>query len=217
VLITRSNFNNNTGPGLRVITDGMLTVNHISASGNGSLGASLETTGVAHNLSILNTLGGNVFNDNLGTGLSAINDHNNNIIANGITANNNGGGGALLNNYMMGGPGGTGTVSISGGVFEFNRGFDGFSDYCGLGTYSSNAVSINNVRSFMNGTATLGGDGISVMTDNHNLTITNSAVIGNLYAGLNAVIGSGMFTITNTTYFGNNTGSGSLTGNLLVH
>ncbi len=97
VTISSSNFDRNSGDGLEVRARGALTLNNISASGNGGFGANLDTCLAnpactsAGTLSILSTLGANRFNNNGKNGLKL--DTNNTVIlskvslyANGSTA-----------------------------------------------------------------------------------------------------------------------------------
>jgi hypothetical protein len=213
VTITRSNFNGNqTAGGLFVNTDGVITLNHVSANGNGSYGASLDNSAGTSGVNVLNTLGANVFNDNLlGDGLQVTSKGN--IVVNGITANNNNGDGAELDAYVSGN--GSGTVMVTGGLFKYNYGNGSHLQMAGLFVYSKNLVGISKVQSFMNGAST-NGYGTYVETSAHNLSITNSAFIGNYSSGIYAVVGGGTVTLTNTTYFGNCTSTGSILDNLVI-
>jgi hypothetical protein len=213
VTITRSNFNGNQNlRGLLVNTDGAIILNHVTANGNGAYGALLDNSVGTGNVNILNTLGANIFNDNLlGDGLQVISKGN--IVVNGITANNNNGDGAELDAYASGN--GSGTVTVTGGLFKYNYGNGSHAQMAGLFVYSKNLVSITKVQSFMNGAST-NGYGTYVESYGHNLSITNSAFIGNHDSGILAAVGGGTLTLTNTTYFGNCTGTGSILDNVVI-
>ncbi len=65
-------------------------------------------------------------------------------------------------------------------------------------------VTLTNVRSCVNGTASVGGDGINIyMIGDYHITINNSAAIGNAGHGIVYTTPRSLLHLPGTYYFGN--------------
>jgi hypothetical protein len=214
VQITRANLYGNYQENLWISTDGLVTLNGIHADHSlFSYGVKVDNSVGTAGVNLLNTLGSNTFNYNFGDGILILSKGP--ITVNGATAIHNGKVGMELNNKAN--TLGTATVSVTGGLFTYNTGCnDTCAEYAGLFIFSNGVVSITKIQSFHNGTTT-SGYGVYINSNNHNVTITNSAIIGNQNAGIYAAVGpAGTLTLSNTFYFGNQLGSIGSTVNLIV-
>lgn len=192
VIVSKSSFVENT-QGLVVWSKGMVTLNGITSLGNG-IGADINNTYGTAGVSVLSTLGANTFNGNSSRGLYI--RSNGNIILSNVTANGNANNGIEIDNNQSGS--GTGYVTLTKVTTWSNN-------YRGISIVTNNYVTIDGVSSVMNGTVGQTYAGVFVLTNGHNLTIKNSLISSNVAYGVYADLGSGLFSILNTFYFGNNT------------
>ncbi len=147
-------------------------------------------------ISILGSYGTSNISGNLSIGLNI--QTKGNVIVTKLNANGNTNRGIDINNYQGGL--GKGTVSISYVTTNNNR-------QRGIGILTNNAVLLNAVTVLFNGfSGSYYGIGID-NTYNHNVTVSNSLISGNAGPGISASIGTGVFKITNSYYFGNDSGT----------
>lgn len=81
----------------------------------------------------------------------------------------------------------------------------------GLCILSNGVVTLSSVTSMLNN-----GDGAFIASNNHNVVISNSVMIANRGNGIDISAGTGIVTITNTLYFGNDTDN-TPEPNLYIH
>jgi hypothetical protein len=193
--INKSIFDKN-GTGLEVRSWGQITLNNVSASGSTTgTGAYLDNTSntllAPKGISVLGTLGSNLFNSNNFSGLIIASKGS--VLVTKATVNDNGYYGINIDNYFGGL--GKGTVILSYITANFGR--------ARAITISSN----NNVTlTFVTVMFTAPGwRTINIETNNHNLTVSNSLITANGNTGLFAFMGGsvGIFQLINTYYFGN--------------
>jgi hypothetical protein len=205
VAITGTNvFSNNYYSGLDVSTYGSISLNSLTASGNGTsasvgYGAYL-TNQFASTLLPLKSItftGTNVFNDNYDSGLQAITLGL--ITANNLNANGNGAtsdNGIYLANDSAPTPmdvklTGTNTVTSNSGP--------------GITIYTDGTVTINSLNASSNGTGSSSSGAVITVSagDVKNVTLTGTNTFsGNTYAGL-AVQTRGAISVSNVTANGN--------------
>lgn len=156
-------LNNNTR-GLNIVSDGVISITNITASGNGLYGAYIENDG-APTPKAVKIIGTNIFNNN--EDASGLEIHSLGAVTlNNVTANNNGhatndSAGDGVNITNTGGDAGNMAVTLVGyGVFNENDG-------SGLEIFSDGAVTTNNLTASDNGAF-----GVLVL----NLTAASSAV-----------------------------------------
>ena len=189
---------NTTDHGIVIYANGPMTLFNIESSGNGGSGLYAENTSGLYSGNVTMT-GYNLFTNNNNHGLEIYTPKAASV--SGVTAEYNGLSGIYIESAL-------GTTKVLNSILRYN-------EENGVEIYSNNAVYLSNVKSLSNGTLITSGDGLLVDTNNHNLTILNSAFIGNYGYGIDATIGTGLFTKSNIGYFGNNLGGGA--GNLWVH
>ncbi len=200
ITIYRTKVSGN-GIGLTADTYGTILVNKIEALNNTGVGVDLDNTYGAFttpkNISVLGSYGTSNISMNTGTGL-LINTKGIVVISK-MTANENVARAIDINNYQGGL--GKGTISISY-VTANNNG------QRAIAIVTNNAVTFNAVTILFNGfSAAYYGIGID-NTYGHNVKVTNSLISGNAGSGILATIGTGVFTISNSFYFGNSVVSG---------
>jgi hypothetical protein len=186
----------NGGVGLAVDSYGLITVNTVNALENTGNGVDLDNTYGAFltpkGISILGGYGTSNISGNGGNGLNI--QTKGNVTVSKLNANENTGRGLDIDNYQAGL--GKGTVNISYVTAKSNV-------QRGIGIETNNAVTLNYLTIILNGTGG-GYHGIGIdSTHNHNVTVSNSLISGNTAYGLSASIGTGIFKITNSYYFGN--------------
>ncbi len=144
VLVTRSSFSNNTSVGLAVYSNGLITLNNVSATfnGGGAYGAELSNGSGTGGVSILSSYGANEFSNNQASGLRIMTSGP--VTISKVTANVNRMHGIWITNVV--GPGG---VTISGGEFEGNWA-------SALYVQTNGKISVSDVSAYSNGT-NLGG------------------------------------------------------------
>lgn len=207
VVVSRTTVKSN-GVGLMVNSYGTITVNKIEALNNAGVGVYLDNNygdfTTPKNISVLGSYGTSVISMNTGTGL-LINTKGNVVISK-MTANENVARAIDINNYQ----GGLGKGSISISYVTANN-----NGQRAIAVLTNNAVTLNAVTMLFNGfSGTYFGIGIDD-THGHNVKIANSLISGNAGIGIYAVIGSGVFTISNSYYFGNGVVSGL--GNIQIY
>jgi hypothetical protein len=208
VTITGTNeFKFNSSTGLAVYSNGLISLNNITANSNGPAtvnGAYLDNS-TAGNTAGITITGVNIFNNNAWMGLNV---HSRGPISvSNVTANENGlialvgGGVSLINHYAVTHQ----PVTISGvNTFIGNRD-------AGLSIATHGAITVNSVTS-INSVASNGVilDNTYGFFSNANLPITmngTNVISNNFYTGLN--IGSyGNVTLNNVTALGNGVGAG---------
>jgi len=214
VNIYRSTFISNSSDGVQVLTSGAATLNGITASENSGYGVAVNNNnGVAQPITVLSSYGANTTSFNNSTGMYLLS--NGQISITGVTANNNFGVGIQLSNYDGGT--GTGKVIVNSVLTQNNSGGDSVGRYGGLTIYSNGPVEVNNLRSFQNGSGS-SGYGIYIETyNNNNAKISNSQIVGNYNSGIYAkLVSSGVLTLSNTLYFGNDFAGGAVNPDVVV-
>ncbi len=139
-----SSFSGNTGNGLNIYSKGNITVNNLSAVGNGNIGVVLQNNYNPFVASTLKVNGTNWFADNGWAGLNALSDGS--ISMNNITADGNGNSasynGVVVENSNAANPE---AVTLTG-INTFNN-----NAYGGLLIQATGAVSLNNITAIGNG------------------------------------------------------------------
>lgn len=194
VLITSSEFSDNSGAGLIVSTKGMITLGNVSAINNSADGANLNNSGGAKPVTLTGT---NIFSENDGSGLVV---HSKGAITiNNLIADANGGYGADLENELA-------TTAQPVSLTYYNE-FK-FNGLGGLSINTVGAVTLNKITATHNG-----GDGVFI--DNAGAFYANVTINGvnqfnnNGRDGLD-VTSSGNITLNNVT--ANNNGQSELFG-----
>ncbi len=205
VTVYKSQFNENDGRGLDVNTHGTITLNNVTASENDLYGAYLQNQAGTAGVNVLSTYGANNFNGNIYRGLYILSKGA--IVLNSVTASDNQSYGVYIDNYQLGD--GIGSVSLTKVTTWSNY-------YYGIYVLTNGATIINTASSAFNG---VGGDysGIHVETNGHNLVVSNSLVTSNQAYGIRGLLGIGVFTISNTYYYGNNVTDGGFTNLYITH
>jgi parallel beta-helix repeat protein len=189
--VSRSVFDGNSNGGFGAILSGNVTLNNVSASNNtgaGAMGMYINNWTGAGTVTILSTYGGNFFNNNAHEGIYVFSTGA--FKGSNITANDNGYHGLDVFNQL-----GSSGFTLTGGNFYRNS-------RSGINVSTSADAVISGVNVVGNGT---GGDhpGIYV-TNNGNITISNSVVTGNAKEGIYAQSGSpATILISKTFFFGN--------------
>jgi hypothetical protein len=197
VTVKGSNFTNNTGMGLNIITPQNISLDHVTVSGNsGIYGVSLVNTSGIGKITITNTLG----NSNVSSNTNAVGLYirtNGSISIKGLSSSLNNIGADIKNDTE------NGTVTITSSSFSNNT-------VSGLAVISKNTITLNNI----NADGNLEGNGITL----DNLAGSGAVQILNS-SGVNSVTGnsttSGLTIATNgeITLRGlaaNNNGSGGV-------
>ena len=164
-------FSGNSGNGLYIRSDGTITLNSITAEGNGDDGVDISNTSSSTNATV-NVTGTNSFSGNAGYGLFVSSNGAitlSNITANGNTTNS---GAYLRNNYS----GAIGGVTVTGTNSFSNNANDG------LIIYSNGTISLNETTADGNGANGAGlnngsGNGDVIITGYHN-SFSNNAGLG---------------------------------------
>ncbi len=203
VLVTRSSFSNNTSVGLAIYSNGLITLNNVSATfnGGGSYGAELSTgTG---GVSILSSYGANEFSNNQATGLRIMTSGP--VTISKVTASSNQYHGIWVTDIGLGG------VTITGGEFESNWA-------SALYITVNGKVSISDVTSDSNGT-NLGGSAIYL--DNQasptletTVSMTRSQITNQPGIGI-SIYSKGVVTLNSVVSSQNNPGYGVYIDNTL--
>jgi hypothetical protein len=204
--IVESEFDNNQGNGLQVLSGGQISLDTVSASGNSLTGAYLDTciyndvTGLcAGNGAVtVTSTTGNMFNNNGFTGLSI--DSGGGVSIDHTQANNNALDGVLITSAD---DDGTGDVSIDESEFSGNA--NGY----GLDVFTDGNLNVTNVTAHSNGLGafldtTAGTGDVNVSASNFG----DSASTGNTWTGLHIESGGAVtlldlvasFNGTNGTY-----------------
>lgn len=212
VTINKSKFEGNGTTGLEVYIFGNITANNLTANDNGGRGAVLYNHYIGANgtVTLLTTLGANTLNYNGGAGLYIESDRA--VILNNVAASHNGWIGIYVSNT-----GGFTPVTLSKVTTNYN-----LSD--GIQVTSNGSITLTNAVSMFNGwddpmtVEVEVGHGFNLVSSNvlAKTTITNSVAIGNTGNGIRLVkFEDGLFVLTNTLYFGNDT-SGEGYNNLQI-
>jgi hypothetical protein len=197
-------FNNNSADGLNVISDGMVTLNNLTANGNDADGVYVDNYTFAVTPKGVNLKGANVFNGNGDTGLFVVSSGA--ITTYNLTANDNDYG-VYLDNCLASGPTtcGTGftpmTITLNG-MNTFND-----NGQSGLEVVAWGAIKVNNLTSTFN-------NGAGAYLDNMwngttgSITVSGYGILNkNGDSGLEAY-SAGAITLANLTV-NDNIGSGA--------
>ncbi len=205
-VIQRSTFFSNSGLGLSLVVDGPVTLNTINASENTQHGVFVDNrTSSTAPVIVAAAFGPNFFNENGWSGLRALSRSP--ISVTNATANKNGYNGISLNNYYIGA--GTGNIILNNVTASQNVGFEG-GIAAGISAETNGQVIGNNLRAMLNGVGTA-GYGIYIKTTNNNATLSNSVFSANRNSGIYAYLQtSGLLTLNNVFYYGNDTGGGGV-------
>ena len=198
IIVKSTETNGNSADGVAIFANGLVTLYNLESSGNGISGVYVENTVGAFTGNVTMT-GYNLFTNNGDHGLE-INTPKAASVS-GVTAEFNG----LSGIYIASA---SGTTKVLNSILRYN-------EDNGVEINANNAVYLSNVRSLSNGTIVTSGDGLLVDTNGFNLTLKDSAFIGNYGYGIDYGIGAGVFSMTNVGYFGNNVGGGA--GNINIH
>jgi hypothetical protein len=170
VNVNSSSFNNNTQNGLRVVSNGSITLSGVTADSNAKRGTQLENTTGSGNIDISSS----TFNGN-GTGgiYRGIDAHSNGNITllNVIAGTGNTSDGALLDNSS-----GSGVVSVTSSSFSGN-------DRRGLDVLSNQNITLFGV---ITGENTFSGTRLDNRTGSGSLSVSDSSFNGNGVDGLDA-------------------------------
>ncbi len=165
VTVNKSQFSYNGDDGLHVVSQGIVTLNGITANYNYNLdtcGVNIDNTAGTGNVNVLATLGANIFHDNNTHGLLI--NTSGAVIINNATAylNSNGVGIGVLNNT------GTGSVTITGAVVKDNR-------MPGIAITTNGTVTLSNIEAIANGVYD-DFSGIDIQTSGDAVLIQNSVI-----------------------------------------
>lgn len=193
VTVSKSTFNTDNSYGLLINTNSLVTLNGVQASDNYNDGVDINNTTGTGGVTILSTLGSNIFNGNNSQGLLI--NTNGAVTASKVYASDNSGSiGAEIHSAS--------TVTLTTGTFNNNRSE-------GLKIFSNGLVTLSGIMANVNGVST-DLDGIYLDTTSHDVLITNSVVIANGKIGINALIGSGQkLVLTNVLCVGNSVWGGA--------
>lgn len=182
ISIIQSTFNNNTNAGIIATTFGNITVNNINAVGNqGPRAVGLQNVvGSIVGVSLLSTLGENLFLNNAGTGLEITTAGN--VILSKVNASNNGAIGANLPNQIQG----IGNVRVTDSTFDNN-------EDTGLIIQTEGVISLVNVSASKNG-GTDNSNGAYLGGGARSVSVVRSKFNGNTGSGL-VVIAAGRITL----------------------
>jgi len=202
VLITLSQFSDNAnGHGLRVYSDGTITLAGVIASDNtNGYGAYLNNTAAGTAKNVVMTSGVNEFNDNDWTGLTVLTKGA--ITLKDITADGNGDGGGYLDNTY-----GTAGITLSG--------VNVFSENAGRGLYASSngAISLNSLVANANGDYAVQANNSGAATAQPVKLTGTSQFKYNLY-GLD-ILSNGAITVSNVTASFTQAGQGASLANAI--
>jgi hypothetical protein len=194
VTITNSKFNGNTvGSGLVVKTKGNVLLTNLAASDNSEYGVNIDASYGAGTV----TLGGtnNIFNNNAVTGLRMTT--NGNVTITNITSEYNSGAGLYIDTNSYGHTG-TGIVSVTNANLNKNG-------RVGIYSNANGTIGLTNVTASGNGSVA-NIDGAYLVTNNKDITVTNSAFNSNVGRGIYSDTGAGKtLKLVNTMYLGNDT------------
>ncbi len=204
ILVNKGHFNGNTMTGLNITNNGGITLNGVTASENLQSGAFLHNANGTAGVTILSSYGANTFNGNTWRGLNI--QSKGNIMMSNVTSSENLLIGIIIDNYQAGE--GTGYITMTKVTTWSNT-------QRGIDITTNGIVTMDGVSSVLNGAA--GYSGIAVYSHDHNLIIKNSLVTSNGAWGVSAHIGSGLLTLLNTYYYGNNTFPPHSYGNIYIY
>jgi len=201
--------------GLVAYSFGPISINNVTASGNGAsgtsgYGADLNNGGSTTPMNVTLT-GTNSFNDNYSNGLTIATKGA--ILANNLTASaNTNGAGVAIDNFN-----GSSDSATSPGVTFTGKNFFEDNLYNGLAIMSHGAITLNNVSANGNGNAGF-GSGVNLYNPNlvapKNITINGTNTFNDNSAhGLFVSDSTGSITINNVTATDNDTGSGAYLSN----
>lgn len=206
-------FNGNYSVGLRIMSDGIVSLSNLNANDNeGTYGVYVENTGSTPATPKGVTLSGtNVINGNLGTGIS-IASHGA-ITANNLTASFNGLDGAFLDNCQFSGGGclGSGNITLNG-----SNNFNG-NDNAGLTVQSYGVIKANNLTVSDNvnddGAALLNYFEKNLVSSTNGVILTGTNVFsGNKFNNL-GIYTYGVITLNNVTASNSVSGHGATLDN----
>jgi len=182
ISIIQSTFNNNANAGIIATTFGNIIVNNINAIGNqGPRAVGLQNVvGSSVGVSLLSTLGENLFLNNAGIGLEITTAGS--VILSKVSASNNGAIGANLPNQIQG----VGNVRVTDSVFDNNGD-------TGLIIQTEGAISLVSVSASSNG-GTDNSNGAYLGGGARSVSVVKSKFNGNTGTGL-VVIASGSITL----------------------
>jgi hypothetical protein len=198
ILVSNTQTYGNATHGLAIYANGIVTLSNIESSWNADSGLYVENTSGLYTGNVTMT-GANLFSNNGDYGLEIYTPKAASV--NGVTSEYNGLSGIYIESAL-------GTTYVLNSILRYNEGN-------GVEIFANNAVYLSGVKSLSNGIIMTSGSGLLVDTGGYNLTLKDSAFIGNFDYGIDAAIGAGLFAKSNIGYFGNNLGGGA--GNLFIH
>jgi putative surface-exposed virulence protein len=194
VTVTGSSFqSNSSGSGLIVLTKGNVLATNVNASGNREDGLNINASYGNGTVTMNGTR--NTFNKNGNHGVAIA--ANGNVIFTNIEAEYNTGRGLSVDTYNFGHTG-TGIVTITNANLNRNGTY-------GFWSHSNGATNLNNMTATGNG-STSNNDGAYMITNNQDITITNSTFTGNVGRGITSNTGAGKtLKLVGTSFYGNDT------------
>jgi hypothetical protein len=195
ISVSRVKLDGNTGTGLIINSKGDVTLNNVVANNNNYGAYITNTWGTDSKVTVLGTMGENVFNGNVEEGLT-IYSHGN-VSLTSVTAMSNEGSGVSVNT----------TASLSASKITLYN-----NSLYGMTATVDQDVTVNMLQSYNNG-VTNNGDGLYLsLQTNSVVKILQSVLAGNYGSGID-MFGGLPPVLTGTFYFGNdadNTGDKNL-------
>ncbi len=198
IIVNNAETNGNFTNGVSIYANGTVTLSNLEGSDNGDSGLYVDNIFGLFNGNVTMT-GYNLFTNNNDYGLEIYTPKAASV--SGVTAEYNGLSGIYIESA-------SGTTKVLNSILRYNEGN-------GVEINANNAVYLSGVKSLSNGILSTSGSGLLVDTGGFNLTLRDSAFIGNYDYGFDYGIGAGVLSMTNVGYFGNNLGGGA--GNIGIH
>ena len=199
VKLSTAEASRNGFTGISINTPGSITLSNAVTLDNGGEGALLDNTSSTTHapVTVTGSTGGNIFSGNAGVGLGVMSLGA--VALKNIAADHNFSMGIHVENYQAG----NGLGNITAATINTGHNLN-----IGLSILTNGTVSLSSIKSMLNSY-----NGMTISSNHHNITISNSVAISNRGSGIAANVGHGLFTLYNTLYFGNdidNTGDPNL-------
>lgn len=199
VKLSTAEASRNGFAGISINTYGSITLSNAVALDNGGEGALLDNTSSTTHapVTVTGSTGGNIFSGNAGVGLGVMSLGA--VALKNIAADHNFSMGIHVENYQAG----NGLGNVTAATINTGHNLN-----IGLSILTNGTVSLSSIKSMLNSY-----NGMTISSNHHNITISNSVAISNRGSGIAANVGHGLFTLYNTLYFGNdidNTGDPNL-------